>query len=300
MIAWESFLRWGVVDLESDLLREIRQLSVVKKRPDGTCYSSLSVNPVACLSDSFGIAGRLVEITALENDIIPERYIRNMQTISIDDQISLLNAKVCIVGLGGLGGAVTELLSRIGIGALTIVDGDTFEDSNLNRQILSTEHLLSTPKADAAAARVKKINSSVEIMPRPEFMDSGTARHLVKDTDIVVDCLDNIKTRFILEDAARHAGIPMVSAAVAGHIGQISTIFPADTGLRLIYGDPEKLTFSKGAETLLGTPPYTVTMLASLEVSEVTKVLLKRKEILRNRLLVLDLDQNTFEILHLK
>ncbi len=273
---------------------------MVKKRPDGTFYSSLSVNRVACLADSVGIAGRLVEITALENDIIPERYIRNMQTISIDDQISLLNAKVCIVGLGGLGGAVTELLARIGVGSLTLVDGDTFEDSNLNRQMLSTEHLLSTPKTDAAAARIKKINSSVEIFSCPEFMNHENAGQFVNGTDAVVDCLDNIKTRFILEDAARNTGIPMIFAAVAGHIGQISTIFPEDTGLELIYGNPEKLTTAKGAETLLGTPPYTAAIMASLEVCEVTKVLLKRKEILRNRLLALDLDQNTLEILHLE
>ena len=286
--------------MESDIIKEIRQLSVVKKRPDGTFYSSLSVNRVACLADSVGIAGRLVEITALENDIIPERYIRNMQTISIDDQISLLNAKVCIVGLGGLGGAVTELLARIGVGSLTLVDGDTFEDSNLNRQMLSTEHLLSTPKTDAAAARIKKINSSVEIFSCPEFMNHENAGQFVNGTDAVVDCLDNIKTRFILEDAARNTGIPMIFAAVAGHIGQISTIFPEDTGLELIYGNPEKLTTAKGAETLLGTPPYTAAIMASLEVCEVTKVLLKRKEILRNRLLALDLDQNTLEILHLE
>lgn len=273
---------------------------MVSKRPDGTCYSGLAVKSLSRLADSFGIAGRLIEITALENDIIPERYIRNMQTLSIGDQISLLHAKVCIVGLGGLGGAVTELLARIGIGVLTLIDGDTFEDSNLNRQLLSAERLLSTPKAAAAAARVKKINSSVEVFPFPEFMNHGNARHMVNDVDLVVDCLDNIKTRFVLEDEARNAGIPMVSAAVAGHIGQISTIFPGDAGLKLIYGDPENLTSAKGAETLLGTPPYTVTMLASLEVSEVTKILLKRQEILRNRLLLLDLDQNTFEIMHLE
>ena len=286
--------------MKSDIIKKIRQLSVRKKRIDGTFYAGLAVKSIAFLADAFSISGRFVEITALENNIIPERYIRNMQTLSIGDQISLLNAKVCIAGLGGLGGAVTELLARIGIGTLILVDGDTFEDSNLNRQMLSTEHLLSTPKTDAAAARIKKINSSVEIFSCPEFMNHENAGQFVNGTDAVVDCLDNIKTRFILEDAARNTGIPMIFAAVAGHIGQISTIFPEDTGLELIYGNPEKLTTAKGAETLLGTPPYTAAIMASLEVCEVTKVLLKRKEILRNRLLALDLDQNTLEILHLE
>jgi len=286
--------------LKSDIIKKIRQLSVRKKRPDGTFYAGLAVKSIASLADTFSTSGRFVEITALENNIIPERYIRNMQTLSIGDQISLLNAKVCIAGLGGLGGAVTELLARIGIGTLILVDGDTFEDSNLNRQMLSEEHLMATPKADAASARVKAINSSVEIISCSEFLDHGTAPRLLNDADAVVDCLDNIKTRFILEDAARNAGIPMVFAAVAGHIGQISTIFPEDTGLRLIYGDPEKQIFPEGAETRLGTPPYTVTTLASLEVCELTKILLKRKRILRNRLLLFDLDQNTLEILRLQ
>jgi len=216
------------------------------------------------------------------------------------DQLSLLNATVCIVGLGGLGGTVTELLARLGIGALILVDGDFFDDSNLNRQILSTQQLLATPKATAAATRVKAINASVEITARSEFIDPDSARQLINNANVVVDCLDNIKTRFILEDAACDAGIPMVSAAVAGHIGQITTIFPEDTGLRLIYGEPEATIAVKGAETLLGTPPHTVTMAASLEVSQITKVLLKRKKILRNRLLFFDLDQNTLEILRLE
>ncbi len=282
------------------LIRTVKQKAVGKTGPDGTGYDSLAVTAVAFIAQAFDIASRFVEITALENNIIPERYIRNMQTLSITDQISLLKATVCIVGLGGLGGTVTELLARLGIGTLILVDGDAFDDSNLNRQILSTQKLLATPKATAAAIRVKEINASVEIISCPAFLDQGSAQQLVNTADGAVDCLDNIKSRFILEDAARNAGIPVVSAAVAGHIGQICTIFPEDTGFRSIYGDPKTPIFAKGAEAFLGTPPYTAAMAASLEVSQVTKVLLKQKGILRNRLLFFDLDQNTFEILHLE
>jgi molybdopterin/thiamine biosynthesis adenylyltransferase len=285
---------------DKKIIQAVRQKATGKTGPDGTRYDSLAVTSVAFLAEATGIASRFIEITALENDIVPERYTRNMQTLSIADQLSLLKATVCIVGLGGLGGTVTELLARLGTGALILVDGDIFDDSNLNRQILSTQRLLATPKATAAATRVKAINASVEITARAEFIDTASARQLINDTDVVVDCLDDIKTRFILEDAARDAGIPMVSAAVAGHIGQITTIFPEDTGLRLIYGEPGSAIAAKGAETLLGTPPYTVTMAASLEVSQITKVLLKQKGILRNQLLFFDLDQNTFEILQLE
>jgi molybdopterin/thiamine biosynthesis adenylyltransferase len=285
---------------DKKIIQAVKQKATGKTGPDGTRYDSLAVTSVAFLAEATGTNRRFIEITALENGIIPERYIRNMQTLSMADQRSLLKATVCIVGLGGLGGTVTELLARLGIGALILVDGDTFDDSNLNRQILSTQGLLATPKASAAAARVKEINASVKIISCPEFMDHGNARQLVNTADVVVDCLDNIKTRFILEDAARDAGTPMVSAAVAGHIGQITTIFPEDTGLRLIYGEPEATTAARGAETHLGTPPYTVTMAASLEVSQVIKVLLKQKGVLRNQLLFFDLDQNTLEMLRLE
>lgn len=277
----------------------IEKAAALNIGPDGARYTGLSTPAVMRLSRNLGISARQVEETALEEGIFPERYVRNRQTLSTADQLRLLKAKVCVVGLGGLGGFVTELLARIGVGTLTLVDGDVFEDSNLNRQLLSTEDRIGTAKAEAAVDRVRAVNSTVVATACREYLDPANAGRHLAGHDLAVDCLDNIETRFTLENAARGAGIPVVSAAVAGTTGQVTAIFPEDPGLQLIYGNPETLTGPKGAETTLGTPPPIVALVASIEVSQAVKILLRQTNILRNRLLLVDLDENTFETIHL-
>jgi molybdopterin/thiamine biosynthesis adenylyltransferase len=105
------------------------------------------------LADEAGLAGRLVEIAALRQHIIPDRYLRNMKTLSEADQIRLLESTVCIVGMGGLGGLVTETLARMGVGRFRLVDGDVFEAHNLNRQLFSGVDLIGMSKVEAAVAR---------------------------------------------------------------------------------------------------------------------------------------------------
>jgi molybdopterin-synthase adenylyltransferase len=241
---------------------------------------------------------RPAENPVLDLPEFPQRYARNRGTLSGRDQIVLLGSRVCIVGLGGLGGGVTEILTRLGVGPLTLIDGDVFEESNLNRQLLSTVQNLGTSKATAAALRVRQINPSVQTRIHPVFLDAQNAASLLEGAAVVVDCLDSLRTRFVLEKAAKAAGIPLVSAAIAGTYGQITTIFPEDPGLSLIYG-PEDGVPEKGAETALGTLPYTALALASLQCSEITKILLNRGSLLRNRLLVLDLMDNAVEVLAL-
>lgn len=221
-----------------------------------------------------------------------------MGTFSARDQTVLLGSRVCIVGLGGLGGAVTEILARLGIGGLILVDGDVFENSNLNRQILSSPENLGTSKATAAENRVRQINPSVQTRIHDVFMDTRNAARLIEGADVLVDCLDNLKTRFVLEKAAKAANIPLVSAAIAGTYGQITTIFPEDPGLSLIYGLEDQVP-TKGAEISLGTLAYTAILMASLECSEITKILLKRGSLLRNKLLVMDTMDNVMEVLAL-
>ena len=118
---------------------------------------------------------------------------------------------------------------------------------------------------------------------------------MLEHTDIAVDCLDNIHTRFVLETAAKKIGIPMVSAAVAGFSGQITAIFPEDKGLERIYGPEESLSATRGAETDLGNLGFTVSLVASLECAEVVHILLNKNSSLRDRLLILDLKEHLFE-----
>ncbi len=267
--------------------------------PDETPYRSLSVRKIQELARKAGMSGWEIERAALGYGLVPERYARNMRTFSLPDQAALLKSQAGVVGLGGLGGTVTEILARMGVGRLTLIDGDRFEDSNLNRQLLSSTANLSRPKADAAAQRVRQINPSTDVTVHACFLTAQNAAELLAGCNVVVDCLDNLRTRFEVEDACRRIGCPMVSAAVAGASGHLTVIFPEDRGLRLVYGEPESLPL-KGAETALGTVPYSVAFLASLECAEVTKVLLSRGSLLRDKLLVADLTEGIIEVMNLR
>ena len=277
---------------------DLEQLSEAKTFPDKTPYKSLSVANVLSLAGRSGMSGREIEIAALENGIVPERYARNMRTFSLEEQAALLRARVGVVGLGGLGGTVAEVLARMGVGRLSLVDGDRFEESNLNRQLLSTVDGLGQLKSEAARARVGRINPSVDVTALTDFVTAENAGGVLEDCNVVVDCLDNLRTRFVVEDACRRIGCPLVSAAVAGASGHVTTIFPEDTGLRLIYGEPGQLPL-KGAETALGTLPYAVVFLATLECAEVVKVILKKGNLLRHKLLVADLMDGIVDVMNL-
>ncbi len=266
--------------------------------PDGTSYHSISVEQTTTLANRFNVRDLTVEISALETDIVPERYSRNMKTYSTQDQATLLKSMVSVVGLGGLGGAATEILARSGVGTLNLIDGDTFEESNLNRQFFCTQDLLLKSKAGAAKRRVNEINSSIVVQQHNEFLQENNVVRILENSDAVIDCLDNLNSRFLLEGATKKAGIPLVSAAVAGVSGHVTSIFHQDQGLRLIYGEPERLP-QKGAETSLGCLPQAVTIMAALETSEVIKILLKKGNVLRNRLLIVDLTDHTMEVLDL-
>jgi molybdopterin/thiamine biosynthesis adenylyltransferase len=296
---------WGKPTLEYGSSRmkitpsDLEQLAEAKTFPDRVPYKSLSVRHVLDLSRRSGQSGRQIEIAALENGIVPERYARNMRTFSLSDQAALLKAHAGVVGLGGLGGTVTEILARMGVGRLTLIDGDRFEDSNLNRQLFSSTARLGSGKAKAARQRVGQINPSIEVGAHARFLSPQNARALLGGCDVVVDCLDTLRCRFEVEDACRAVERPMVSAAVAGTSGHVTTIFPEDRGLRLIYGDPQHLPL-KGAETTLGTVPFSVFLLASLECAEVAKIILGRGVPLRNKLLIADLTDGVIEAMNLR
>jgi molybdopterin/thiamine biosynthesis adenylyltransferase len=285
--------------LKSKIVDAVLKHSTARQFPDETPYTGLSIAKTLKIAASLGVTGREIELAALENEIIPERYARNMKTFTPQDQAALLQSRVSVIGLGGFGGTVTEILARIGIGTLNLVDGDSFEDSNLNRQLLSRCDLLTTPKVKAAVERIQAINPSIAVVHHLNFLNAKNSSQILQSSDVAVDCLDNLKTRFILEDACKKKGFPLVSAAVAGTAGHVTTIFPEDQGLSLIYGPPQNLPI-KGAEASLGTLPYTVTLLAALECAEVVKVILNNGSLLRNKLLLVDLAEGTFDTMRLQ
>ena len=284
--------------MKNNMVNLITASATENRFPDNTPYSAISVKDINRIADKLNSPVRDIELAALNMAIMPERYSRNRNSLSLEDQITLLNKSVCIVGLGGLGGTVTDILARMGVGKLLLIDGDFFEDSNLNRQLLSTVDTLGESKALRAAKRVRQINPAVEAVCQPDFLTEANADRLTGYQDVFVDCLDNLKTRFILEGISKKAGVPMVSGAVAGSTGQVTTIFPNDSGLCRVYGDPEKLP-EKGVEAALGTLPYSVSIVAALECAEVSKVLLNKGSPLRNKLLIINPFENFFEVMNL-
>lgn len=229
---------------------------------------------------------------------MPERYQRNEGTVGIAGQARLLKSKVAVIGCGGLGGTIIELLARLGVGYLRVIDGDTFAGHNLNRQLMSTEYNLGTNKAIAAAKRVADINTDVQAEPMPYMLDDENADKLIAGMDVIVDALDNISTRILLNKATRKQGIPLVHAAIAGFTGQVMTIMPEDKGLEHIYKVP--LGSGKGVEVSLGNPAPTPALAAALQVQEVVKLLTGIGEPLRNKLLYFDTEFNVFEIMNIK
>lgn len=223
------------------------------------------------------------------------RYERNIKTLSVEENEKLKDFHVCVIGCGGIGGYVIEMLGRIGIGHITAVDGDEFCESNLNRQILSSNKTMGKSKAETAKSRMKDVNDLIEVTAVSEFINKDNSNSIIKGHHVVIDALDNIETRLILQDACEKAGIPLVHGAIGGWYGQVTSIFPGDRTLDVMYKDKDQ----KGIEKTLGNPSFTPALIASIQVSEAVKILINRGEILRNKMLVIDLLSQDFELINL-
>lgn len=214
-----------------------------------------------------------------------QRYLRNMQALSLAESDSLAGKHVAIAGCGGLGGYCIEELARIGVGRLTVIDCDVFEESNLNRQTLATVKTLGTPKAQAAKERIAEVNPLVTVSSRVERINRESAQGLIEGADCVIDALDNRQARFWLAFACQETGVPLVYGAIAGWYGQVCTVFPGDISFVNIYGSTE----GEGIQRTEGNLPFTAAVTASLQTAEAIKVLLGKEDTLRNRLLMIDL-----------
>jgi len=224
-----------------------------------------------------------------------DRYQRNMNALSPEENQRLKDFHVVVVGCGGLGGYIIEMLARLGIGTLTVIDGDVFDETNLNRQLLSSEPNIGKPKVQAAVERISQINSLVKVNPIHGLLTAENGLAMISGTDLVFDALDNVSSRLILETLCETAGVPLVHGAIAGWFGQVAVVLPGDQTLHSIL--PEGV--DKGIETELGNPSFTPAMVASIEVAEGIKVLLGRDGILRNKLLTIDLLNQEYEVLSL-
>jgi molybdopterin-synthase adenylyltransferase len=243
------------------------------------------------------ISVKEVELTACAARILPSRYHRSLGTVGWEGQIRLLESTVAIIGAGGLGGWIIEGLARMGVGRLIIVDGDIFEDNNLNRQALCWEETIGRPKVEAARERVAHVNAAVEVVAHQIWATEENLPGLVQGAAVVVDALDTLPMRMLLQTVCNDLDIPMVHGAIGGYIGQITTIFPGDAGLNALYGEgplPER-----GVEVEWGNPAATPMMVSAWEIQEVVKILIGRGDPLRGRLLFLDAESGTVDCFHL-
>ena len=226
---------------------------------------------------------------------LERRYDRNMRTFSAKENARLRECSVCVAGCGGLGGYIIEMLARLGVGHITAIDGDRFDETNLNRQLLSTEALLGSSKARAAKVRALEINSQVSVRAVESFLTADNCAQLLSGHDLAMDGLDSVPARRVLEDGCCKAGIPFVHGAVAGWYGQVAVGWPGDRLFDVLYPACEE----GGTETELGNPSFTPAAVAAIQVAEAVKVLLGREPVLRKKLLTVDLLDHGYELLEL-
>jgi molybdopterin/thiamine biosynthesis adenylyltransferase len=272
----------------------IRKLCKSLVTPDKKKMRVIDLQSVRLISSKKKVTRREAETFCLENNVVPIRYLRNIGTIGIEGQLKLLRSTVAVCGAGGLGGTIIELLARQGIGHLVIIDNDKFAENNLNRQIIATESDLRKSKVKVAAARVKKINSAVVISAVNKTINSEKIKEMIIDANVVLDGLDNLKTRRIVARACDELEIPFVHGAIAGFSGELMTIFPGDKGLNDIWG----LSTDEngcGIETYTGNPAATAAAIAAWEVQEAIKIITGIGTPVRNRLIFLDFADGTFD-----
>ena len=197
------------------------------------------------------------------------RYARNIPALTNAECEALRQKRILVVGCGGLGGHIIDQLARIGVGFLRVVDGDVFEASNLNRQLLSSVPLLGVSKAKAAADHIARVNPDVAVEAAEAFLSESNAESLLENCDIVMDALDNIPSRRILAAACEKASIPYIYGAIQGWVAQAAISMPGDQLIDKLY--PEEIEITD--KSVLS---FTPALCASMQVSLCIKLLLGR------------------------
>jgi molybdopterin/thiamine biosynthesis adenylyltransferase/rhodanese-related sulfurtransferase len=218
------------------------------------------------------------------------RYSRHLllPEIGIEGQLKLLDAKVLLLGAGGLGSPTALYLAAAGVGTLGIVDDDEVDVSNLQRQVIHTTDRVGDSKVDSAETSVHAINPGVEVVKYDTRLDASNIMEIVEGYDVIVDGVDNFPTRYLLNDATVRLQIPVVSASILGFDGQISVFKPYDGPCyRCLYPTPPpaELAPSCGANGVLGVLPGTMGL---LQATEVVKLVVGTGDPLVGRLLLYD------------
>jgi molybdopterin/thiamine biosynthesis adenylyltransferase len=222
------------------------------------------------------------------------RYERHTPLYSEEEFACIQNARIAVAGIGGLGSTVLQLLARIGFGIIHFWDNAALDLPDLNRQILYKTTHLGKNKTRVALAELMEINPDIKYFAHAERLDSLSK---IPEVDLVIDCLDTFVSRLVLDSLFFAKGIPIIHGSVFKEMGQITTLFPGKTENYQTTFDIDDHPEEQHIKTVF---PAIVTTIASLQVTEAVKCISKRyDQMLLNKLLMIDLKKNQFEIIHL-
>jgi len=224
-----------------------------------------------------------------------DRYSRQimLEEIGYQGQLKLRNAKVCVVGVGGLGNPITTRLVAMGVGKLRIVDRDIIELSNLHRQTMFDESDIGQVKVEIAAKKLQKLNSDVVIEALPISVNDYTALDVIEGCDVVIDALDSVNARYSLNKACVKNNIPFVTGAAVGVSGQVFTVIPKESACYHCMF-PALDENSMPTCSIEGVHPSILSIIGGIEVSEAVKIIIGKKPSLADRILHVDLENLDF------
>jgi len=260
------------------------------EKMDHSENKTVSLQDVREYAGKRDISIREAEMMLLDEGVTPLRYLHNVSFWGREAQIKLLASRVFVLGLGGLGGALCEILARLGVGRLVLVDSDQFDESNLNRQLLCRECDLGKDKAAQARERVLNINSAIDVEIHVLHADANSIEPLLAGCSLALDALDNVESRVMLEKACLNMGVPLIHGALGNTSFQVSTIKRRPL-LQNLYANAET--------TIMGNLVPTIFMCAAFEAAEAVKVLTGLGDVLESELLLGDWLHNTYDKLTL-
>jgi len=245
----------------------------------------------AVAGGSGGTGGEVSDLSEKELD----RYSRQvmLEEIGYQGQLKLKQAKVCVVGVGGLGNPIVTRLAAMGVGNIRIVDRDVIELSNLHRQTMFNEDDVGQVKVEAAAKKLRKLNPDIVIEELPVSVNDYTAFDVVDGCDVVIDALDSVNARYSLNKACIEKKIPFVTGAAVGVTGQSFTILPNQSACyHCLF--PALDEDSMPTCSIEGVHPSILSIIGGIEVSEAVKVIMGKEPSLKDKVLHVDLENLVF------
>ncbi len=219
-----------------------------------------------------------------------DRYSRQTMLAGFGEagQRRLAEAKVLVVGVGGLGSAASLYLAGAGVGTIALLDPDTVSLSNLQRQVLYSESQVGQSKVDMAAARLHALNSAINIRISDEALTADNARETVRGFDLVLDCTDNFAARYIIDDACAYGKVPWIYGSVGEFSGQVA-FFNSRAGVRFtdLYPGREELSTRHSAVT--GVLGAVTGVIGAVQAAEAVKFLVGMGHTAGGRLFSIDL-----------